>query len=71
MGTDWQGRREQVGLAVAAAELLDHDPRPWAPVEVAEVLGVTTHQAAARLSELMRRGLIRRPRRGQYQRLPR
>jgi Mn-dependent DtxR family transcriptional regulator len=71
MGTDWPGRRAQVGLAVAAVELLDTDPRPWAPVEVAEVLGVTTHQAAARLNELMRRGLIRRPRRGQYQRLPR
>jgi DNA-binding IclR family transcriptional regulator len=71
MSTDWPGRREQVGLAVAAVELLDEDPRPWAPVEVAETLGVTTHQAAARLNELMRRGLIRRPRRGQYQRLPR
>jgi Mn-dependent DtxR family transcriptional regulator len=71
MSTDWPGRRAQVGLAVAAVELLDHDPRQWAPVEVAEVLGVTTHQAAARLNELMRRGLIRRPWRGQYQRLPR
>jgi predicted transcriptional regulator len=71
MGTDWPERREEVGLAVAAVELLDQDPRVWAPVEVADVLGVTTHQAAARLNELMRRGLIRRPRRGQYQRLPR
>jgi predicted transcriptional regulator of viral defense system len=69
--TDWPERREEVGLAVAAVELLDQDARVWAPVEVAEVLGVTTHQAAARLNELMRRGRIRRPRRGQYQRLPR
>jgi predicted transcriptional regulator len=71
VSTDWPERREEVGLAVAAVELLDTDPRVWAPVEVADVLGVTTHQAAARLNELMRRGLIRRPRRGQYQRLPR
>jgi DNA-binding IclR family transcriptional regulator len=71
MSTDWPGRRAQVGLAVAAVELLDEEPRLWAPVEVAEVLGVTTHQAAARLNELMRRGLIRRPRRGRYQQLPR
>jgi predicted transcriptional regulator len=69
--SNWPERREQVGLTTAAVELLDEDPRVWAPVEVAEVLGVTTHQAAARLHELMRRGLIRRPRRGQYQRLPR
>jgi predicted transcriptional regulator len=69
--SNWPERREQVGLATAAVELLAEDPRVWAPVEVAETLGVTTHQAAARLHELMRRGLIRRPRRGQYQRLPR